>query len=128
MSLVRLEKVSKSYDGVPLLEGVDFRVEEGEKAGLIGRNGTGKTTIFRLITGELEPTAGSVERMRRANVACLAQMPNLPPEETVHHAVMRSFAGLVDEEKRLRDLEHRLAEGDHDVMEGYSRLQDRFRI
>ena len=128
MSLVRLEKVSKSYDGVPLLEGVDFRVEEGEKVGLIGRNGTGKTTIFRLITGELEPTAGSVERMRRAKVACLAQMPNLPPEETVHHAVMRSFAGLVDEEKRLRDLEHRLAEGDHDVMEEYSRLQDKFRI
>lgn len=128
MSLVRLEKVSKSYDGVPLLEGVDFRVEEGEKVGLIGRNGTGKTTIFRLVTGELEPASGSVERMRRAKVACLAQMPDLPPEETIHHAVMRSFAGLVEEEKRLRDLEHRLAEGDHDVMEEYSRLQDKFRI
>ena len=38
--LVRLEKVSKSYNGVPLLEDVDFRVEEGEKIGLIGRNGT----------------------------------------------------------------------------------------
>ena len=70
MSLVRLEKVSKSYNGVPLLEDVDFRVEEGEKIGLIGRNGTGKTTIFRLITGQLEPTAGAIERMRRARIAC----------------------------------------------------------
>ena len=74
MSLVRLEKVSKSYNGVPLLEDVDFRVEEGEKIGLIGRNGTGKTTIFRLITGQLEPTAGAIERMRRARIATYAQV------------------------------------------------------
>ncbi|MFO7976161.1 MAG: ABC-F family ATP-binding cassette domain-containing protein [Candidatus Hydrogenedentota bacterium] len=128
MSLVRLEKVSKSYDGIPLLEDVDFRVEEGEKIGLIGRNGMGKTTIFRLITGELEPTSGSVERMRRAKVAFLAQMPSFPPEETIHHAVKRSFVGLIEEEKRLNELEHRLAEGDHDVMDEYSRVQDKFRI
>lgn len=128
MSLVRLEKVSKSYDGVPLLEDVDFRVEEGEKIGLIGRNGTGKTTIFRLITGELEPTSGLIERMRRVKVACLAQIPDLPPEETIHHAVMRSFEGLIQEEKRLAELEHSLAAGDHDVMDAYSRLQDTFRI
>ena len=128
MSLVRLEKVSKSYNGVPLLEDVDFRVEEGEKIGLIGRNGTGKTTIFRLITGQLEPTAGAIERMRRARIACLAQMPDLPPRETIHHAVMRSFEGLIEEEKRLSDLEHRLASGDHGVMDAYSRLQDTFRL
>lgn len=128
MSLVRLEKVSKSYDGVPLLDDVDFRVEEGEKIGLIGRNGTGKTTVFRLITGELEPTSGSIERMRRAKLGCLAQMPNFPPGETIHQAVMRSFAGLIAQEERLTVLEHRLAQGDHEVMEAYSRLQDEFRL
>ncbi|HOF40827.1 MAG TPA: ABC-F family ATP-binding cassette domain-containing protein [Candidatus Hydrogenedentes bacterium] len=128
MSLVRLQKVSKSYDGIPVLDDVDFRIEDGEKIGLIGRNGTGKTTLFRLITGQLEPTSGSIERMRRARIACLAQMPDLPPEETIHQAVMRSFEKLLQEEKRLRDLEHRLASGDQNVMEAYSRLQDTFRI
>ena len=128
MSLVRLEKVSKSYDGIPVLDDIDFRVEEGEKIGLIGRNGTGKTTLFRLITGQLEPTSGSIERMRRARTACLAQMPDLPPDETLHQAVMRSFEKLLQEEKRLSDLEHRLASGDESVMEAYSRLQDTFRI
>ena len=55
-------------------------------------------------------------------------MPDLLPGETIHRAVMRSFQGLIEEEKRLSDLEHRLAAGEHGVMDAYSRLQDKFRI
>ena len=66
MSLVRLDQVLKSYAGAVVLDGLDLRIEEGEHIGLIGRNGTGKSTIFKVITGEIEPEAGLVERMRRA--------------------------------------------------------------
>ena len=52
MSLVRLANITKRYDGVDILSEVELRVEEGEKVGLIGRNGTGKSTVFRLITGK----------------------------------------------------------------------------
>lgn len=125
MSLVRLENVTKSYDGVPVLDGVDFRVEEGEKLGLIGRNGTGKTTVFRLIMGQTEPDSGKVERMRRARIACLAQLPQFRPEDTIFDVVMHSFRDLLELERELNRLEEQLAH-DHSLMPRYSALQDTF--
>ena len=62
MSLVRLDTVQKSYAGAEVLRGVDFWVERGERIGLIGRNGTGKSTIFRLLMGEIEPESGKVSQ------------------------------------------------------------------
>ena len=64
MSLVRLENIRKTYAGREVLDNIDFRVEEGEHVGLIGRNGTGKSTIFRLITGDIDE-AHSVQAKER---------------------------------------------------------------
>ncbi|HUT18600.1 MAG TPA: ATP-binding cassette domain-containing protein, partial [Anaerolineae bacterium] len=61
MSLVRLHGVSKAYDGNLLLREVHFRLSEGDRVGLIGRNGTGKTTVLRLILGLEQPTEGQVD-------------------------------------------------------------------
>ncbi len=128
MSYVRLENVSKSFAGEPVLRAVSFRVEEGEKIGLIGRNGTGKSTIFRLILGEFEPDAGTIERMKRARVACLAQLPVLNPSDTLFDVVMHSFRELLDMEHQLRAMEDRLAQGDNGVMDKYSALQETFQV
>ncbi len=126
MSLIRLENVTKTFGGKPTLDGISFRVEEGEKIGLIGRNGTGKSTIFRLITGELEPDSGTIERMRRARIACLAQMPDLGMSDTIFDTAMMPFRELVEMEKVLADLEHRMAAGDESVHDRYGALQDMF--
>jgi ATP-binding cassette, subfamily F, member 3 len=128
MSLVRFEQIHKSFAGEPLLEGVDFRVEAGEHIGLIGRNGTGKSTIFRLITGELEPEKGRIERMRRLRIACLAQLPRIDAATTIHNVVMESFRELRGMEEKLGILEKRMAEGDESVMREYSDLQDLFTV
>ena len=53
--LFRLSDVKKSYAGTEVLRGVSFQINPGEKVGLVGRNGAGKTTVFRLITGEEQP-------------------------------------------------------------------------
>jgi ATP-binding cassette, subfamily F, member 3 len=128
MSLIRIEKVTKRYQTDTVLEDVDFRVEEGEKIGLIGRNGSGKSTLFRLMTGEIEPDGGVVERMRRARVACLAQLPDVAAERTVYDVVHEQFAELIDMEKELQTLEGRMAEGDDSVLERYGELQEAFTI
>ena len=126
MSLVRLENITKTFGGDYVLSGVNLRVEEGEKIGLIGRNGTGKSTIFRLITGETEPTQGLVERQRRLRVGALAQIPDTRPTATIHDVVMASFGELLEKEAALRALEEEMSAGDMSVMERYSKLQETF--
>ena len=126
MSLVRLENVSKSFAGAPVIEHIDFRIEEGERVGLIGRNGTGKSTILRLITGEVEPDAGLVERMRRARFATLAQIHRVDESATIFDIVLHQFDDLIQEEKALNALEERMATGDDTALDEYSALQDAF--
>ncbi len=128
MSYIRLENISKAFAGEPILREVTLRVEDGEKIGLIGRNGTGKSTLFRLIMGEFEADSGTIERMKRARLACLAQMPELDPKDTLFDVVMRTFSDLLEMEHRLRDLEERLGDGDEAVLHQYSELQDAFHV
>lgn len=128
MSLIRLEKVAKRFGGEPLFEDVDLRVEEGEKIGLIGRNGTGKSTLFKIIMSELSPDGGTIERMKKARIARLAQLPHFDPHETVFDMVMHSFRELVAMEEELGTLEQGIAAGDESLMEPYSQLQERFQL
>ncbi len=128
MSLIRLDKVSKFFSGDPVLDTVGFRVEEGEKIGLIGRNGSGKSTVFRLITNETTPDSGTVERMRRAKIACLDQAPDVDPEATMHELALDRFAHLIDMEARMSEMEHLIAEGDDTALVEYSALQDAFQL
>jgi ATP-binding cassette subfamily F protein 3 len=128
MSLVRLENVHKSFDTQSVLEGVDLRIEEGERIGLIGRNGTGKSTIFRLILGQTEAGSGTIERMKRARFACLEQLPDVDGETSIHDMVMEPFAELVAMEEELHRLAEQLADADDATLHRYSELQDRFHI
>lgn len=128
MSLVRLENICKGFSSGPLLDRVSLRIEEGERIALIGRNGTGKTTLFRLITGETEADSGTVERMRRARIVYLSQVPDAPPDKTVYDIALEGFADLVEKEQLLRDLEHRLAAGDEELLTEYGEQQHAFSL
>ncbi|MCX5769270.1 MAG: ATP-binding cassette domain-containing protein [Candidatus Hydrogenedentes bacterium] len=118
--------MTKSLGGQPVLDAVSFRVEEREKVGLIGRNGTGKTTVFRLITGEMEADGGVIERMRRARMACLSQMPHVKADATIFDTVMHSFAELLELEALLGRMEEEIARGDESLLERYGHLQEEF--
>jgi len=127
MSLIRLENIVKSLGGKPILSNISFRVEEGEKIGLIGRNGTGKTTVFRLIAGEMSPDSGTVERMRKARMACLSQMPDVGANDTIFDTVLASFHELLAMEHELTALEQRLSD-DESLLRQYGELQDEFTL
>lgn len=128
MSLVRLENITKTYQGREVLDGIDFRVEEGEHVGLIGRNGTGKSTIFRLITGDIEPDKGVVDRMKRMRVSSLSQLHRVDEKMTIYDIVLDAFKEIGALELELTALEERMAAGCEDALEEYSEKQESFSI
>ncbi|MCA1637153.1 MAG: ATP-binding cassette domain-containing protein, partial [Acidobacteria bacterium] len=69
--LFRLSGIYKSYGGNTILRGISFQANPNEKIGLVGRNGAGKTTVFRLITGEETPDSGEVYKINNLKIGLL---------------------------------------------------------
>ena len=78
MNLVTIEHLTKSYTERLLFDDTSFSINEGEKVGLIGINGTGKSTLLKIVAGLEEPDDGSVVRTRRDYIRYLPQIPELP--------------------------------------------------
>jgi ATP-binding cassette subfamily F protein 3 len=127
--LFRLSDVHKSYGAQDVLRGASLQVNPGEHVGLVGRNGAGKTTIFRLVTGEETPDRGDVVRARGVRLGLLEQHVDFEPGTTVHEAALAAFGQLQQIEHEMHQLEHRMAEAPEDldrVLERYSELQQEF--
>src|SRR3954454_1745185 len=73
MALLSLRDVGLAFGGPRLLDHVDWQIERGERVGLLGRNGEGKSTLLRLLAGEIEPDDGEVVRPQGTRIARLAQ-------------------------------------------------------
>ena len=91
-NLVNLERVSKSYGVRPLLDEVSLGVGAGERVGVVGRNGDGKTTLLRVISGLESPDAGRVSQSRGLHIGYLTQGDDLAPTATVREAVLQGRA------------------------------------
>ncbi len=87
MPLLQLFAVSLAYGHVPLLDRADLSVEPGERVGLIGRNGTGKSSLLRVIEGTVVPDDGRLARAPGLSLASVAQEPAFAPGHTVFEAV-----------------------------------------
>jgi ATP-binding cassette subfamily F protein 3 len=127
--LFRLSDVFKSYGAQDVLRGASLQINPGEHVGLVGRNGAGKTTIFRLVSGEEAPDQGDVVRARGVRLGLLAQHIHFEAGTTVHEAALAAFGHLQQIEHEMHELEHRMAEVDADlekVLERYSDLQHEF--
>jgi len=127
--LFRLSDVYKSYGSQDILRGSSLQINPGEHVGLVGRNGAGKTTIFRLVSGEETPDQGDVVRVRGIRLGLLAQHVHFEAGSTVHESALAAFGHLQQIEHEMHELEHRMAEVDADlekVLERYSDLQHQF--
>ncbi len=125
--LFRLNNVWKSYGGTEILKGVSFQVNMSEKVGLVGRNGAGKTTVFRLITEQEAADDGEVIKMNGLKLGLLDQHVDFGEAETVHTAALSAFKEIHDIEAEMRQLEKTM-ETDHSeaVLHKYADLQTAF--
>src|ERR1043165_5393223 len=127
--LFRLSDVFKSYGSQDVLSRTSLQINPGEHVGLVGRNGAGKTTIFRLVNAEESPDRGEVVRARGLKLGLLAQHVHSEKGSTVHESALAAFGRLQQIEHEMHELEHRMADAGEDldkVLARYSDLQHEF--
>lgn len=120
-----IENISKSYSVKTLLKNISFGISEGEKIGIIGVNGTGKSTLLKIIAGVESPETGKITKGNRVRIEYLPQNPKFDEEATVLEQV---FKGNSEEMKLLRDyqkvLETLQSHYDDHINERLLKLQD----
>ncbi|WP_170455003.1 ABC-F family ATP-binding cassette domain-containing protein [Ruegeria arenilitoris] len=118
--MLRIENITYSVEGRPLFEGASATIPEGHKVGLVGRNGTGKTTLFRLIRGELALESGSITLPRRARIGGVSQevpssnvslIDTVLAADTERSALMAEAQQATDPD-RIAEIQTRLADID----------------
>lgn len=87
MPLIRLSRVSIAFGSHALLNNADFQLDPGERVGLLGRNGEGKSTLMKIISGEIKPDNGEIWRQPELRLAYLQQTPDLKNDDSIYHAV-----------------------------------------
>ena len=108
MNLITLENISKSYSEKILVDNISLGINEGEKIGIIGVNGTGKSTFLKIIAGVEEPDSGTVTKGNRVRIEYLSQSPNYDENATVIEQVFRGnseeMSLLIDYEEVLEEI------------------------
>ncbi|MDD5266619.1 MAG: ATP-binding cassette domain-containing protein [Methylococcales bacterium] len=94
MPLLRLTNISIAYGTHALLKNADFQLDAGERVGLLGRNGEGKSTLMKIIAGNVLPDHGDIWRQPELRLAWLEQSPDLPEEATIYDAVAGGLGEL----------------------------------
>src|SRR5258708_19767876 len=136
MLLINFSKVSKDFGGNPIFRDIDLEIMEGERIGLVGENGGGKSTLFKLLAGIDTPTDGVISRRRNLTIGYLSQ--EVDPGQsykTVFEAVSEVTQELVDLPMLLSQLEARMADPevatDPDalaaILDDYGKAQQRFK-
>jgi len=131
MAIVALQKVSKSFGAQVVLEDVSLQVEEGDKVGLIGANGTGKSTLIRIIAGEAAPDDGVAHRRKDLLIGHVEQDPAVAGHATLYDFVRTAFDDLVEMQHEMQSLEadlHELPPGEERDRAAHrlAELHDRF--
>lgn len=115
--LVLIKDVVFGYDDKILLDGVNVCINEGDRIGLVGANGEGKTTFLNLIMGNLEPVDGEITRKSGLKVGYMKQNQGLDSSLTVYEEMKTVFSELLAAEEKMRALESEIARIDHDSQE-----------
>ena len=130
MTLISCSGVGISFGATTLLENVTFTVGEGGRWGIVGRNGSGKSSLFRILTGDMQPSTGSVARQPGLRHALLDQHRAFEGITTVWEAAATAFGDVVALEQSLAEQAAKLAElGENTppgVLERFGRDQERF--
>ena len=130
--ILSCQNLSKAFNEKPILRDVSFHIEEHDKAAIVGINGVGKTTLLRIIVGELPADSGIVTLKKEASFGYLAQNQNVNSENTIYEELLSVKAPVIAMEKQLREMEEKMhtvngSELDS-LMENYARLNHQFEL
>lgn len=118
MNLVTIEHLTKSYTERLLFDDTSFSINEGEKVGIIGINGTGKSTLLKIVAGQEEPDEGTVARSRNLDIRFLPQNPQFRDGDTILESIVRDNEGhehVWDLESQAKTILTKLGIYDFDV-------------
>ena len=122
MPLLTFDRLELAYGHWPLLDGASLVIEAGERIGLIGRNGTGKSSLLKIIAGLNPPDAGEVWRKPALKMAYVPQEPQFEPGHTVFEAVAEGVGAAQKLLAEYHAVAHAMAEGDETVYADFERL------
>ena len=127
---ISVNNLVKSFEvGSVLLDGLSFDIHEGECVGIMGRNGCGKTTLFRLLTGELSPDEGEIVIAPGKKLGLISQIPKYPDGYTVEDVLRTAFLPLLRLRERMEQLEQKLtASAPKALLDEYDRLSNAYRV
>jgi ATP-binding cassette subfamily F protein 3 len=129
MSLLVIQQVSKSWSDADVLRNVSASLAPGDRVGLVGPNGQGKSTLMRIIAGVDGPTSGTVQRASDLRIGYLPQDPPVLSGQTLWTAMLEVFGGLHAMEQQLTELAHAMeADSDPKLVERYGRLQHEYEL
>ncbi len=130
MALLAGNKLKKSFAQRILFEDVSFEIQPKDRIGLIGANGTGKTTLLKILLGLEQADEGQVYQSRETTIGCLEQTPDLDMDKSVYDVTLSVFAPLLEMEQTLIGMEAQMQSAKGDALtaliEKQHRLQDRF--
>ena len=129
MAVLTVSNLSMKFVERTLFENISFHLERGDKVGLIGGNGVGKTTLFRIITGRQEQTGGGVVKDKNTVIGYMEQHSCTAPDRTVYTELLSVFEKLIRDEKRLDEiafmLENNIGDTDDLISQQFT-LRERF--
>ena len=123
--MLRVEDVSKSYNGKDILNNISFSLDEGEKAGIIGLNGIGKTTLLKIIAGDEKPDSGKTIRDKNSLVGYFKQEFKISEEDRDIISFIKNFIGIDVIERQMNEAEKAMGTDESKIQE-FCDLQEEY--
>ncbi len=126
-----IQQITKMYGGNKIFEQLSFEINEQERVGLVGRNGSGKTALLKLLAGEEVSDSGVIHWRKDSKTGYVKQIPNYADDRLLLDMLRTAFAELLTMEEKMKQLEQEMgveADGDHlqRLLEKYGQLQEQF--
>jgi len=128
MLLVDVNSVTVAFGTDVVLDDVSIRLGEGERIGLIGKNGEGKTTLFETINGNIRPEAGTVILPSYIKTAYLKQQQEHPASRSLYEDMVNIFSDLLNSRERIKLIESKMEQnvGDEKLLKEYGKLLEKY--
>ena len=127
MIVLSAKDIGKTYGVDTIIENVSFRINQGDRVGIVGANGAGKTTLLNILTGERSADTGEIFLSQNTTVGYLKQKDQFNSENTVIEEVEKIFVDMRAMEQEMTDLSHKISEMGEEsevLLERFARLQD----